>query len=53
MPIHPRGLDPETLYAIVGFDQPRSGKAWMETGLKVDIKNMQSKVLHIRKVTHV
>jgi len=49
-PIYPRGLDPEALYVIEGFDRPRSGKAWMETGVDVNLKNMQSKMLRIRKV---
>jgi alpha-galactosidase len=47
-PIHLRGLKPEALYSIEGYEQPRSGKAWMEAGLTVELKNMQSKVLRIR-----
>jgi alpha-galactosidase len=49
-PIYLRGLDPDSSYSIEGFDTPRSGKAWMEAGLKVELKNMQSKVLRINKV---
>jgi alpha-galactosidase len=48
--IYLRGLQPETLYAIEGFEQPRSGLAWMQAGLKVDLKNLQSKVLRIKRV---
>jgi len=48
--IHLRGLDPEALYSVEGMDDPRSGLAWMEAGLKVDLKNMQSKVLRINRI---
>ena len=44
-----RGLDPDALYVVEGFDQPRSGKAWMEAGLKVELNNFQSKVLKISR----
>ena len=37
------------LYVVEGFDQPRSGKAWMEAGLKVELNNFQSKVLKISR----
>ncbi len=49
-PVYLSGLESDALYSITGFDQPRSGKAWMEAGLKVELKNMQSKVLRINKV---
>jgi alpha-galactosidase len=49
--IYLRGLEPSSLYTVEGFDEPRSGKAWVESGLKVDLKNMQSKILRIRKTS--
>ncbi|MFN8414484.1 MAG: GH36 C-terminal domain-containing protein [Anaerolineales bacterium] len=48
--IYLQGLDPETLYSIEGFDQPRSGFAWMNSGLKIELKNLQSKVLKIKRI---
>ena len=47
--IYLRGLAPDMLYTVEGFDQPRSGKAWMEAGLSVELKNLQSKVLKISR----
>lgn len=47
--IYLRGLEPDAHYTVEGFDQSRSGKAWMEAGLKVDLKNLQSKVLKIQR----
>lgn len=47
--IYLRGLEPEVLYSVEGFDQPRSGSAWMEAGLNVKLKNLQSKILRIRR----
>lgn len=49
-PVYPRGLDPEALYTIEGFDDIRSGLAWMRTGVEVYLTNYQSTVLRIRKV---
>ncbi|MBI5294618.1 MAG: alpha-galactosidase [Chloroflexi bacterium] len=49
--LHLRGLEPGTLYTVEGFEQPRSGAAWMEAGLKVELKNLQSKVLRIKQVS--
>ncbi len=46
-----RGLEPGAMYTIEGFEQPRSGKAWMEAGLKVELKNLQSRVLRIKQVS--
>ena len=48
--IHLRGLDPEALYSIEGFEQTFSGLAWMEAGLKVVLKNLQSKILRIKRI---
>jgi alpha-galactosidase len=47
--IYLHGLEPDVLYAVEGFDQPRSGKAWMEAGLTVELKNLHSKVLRISR----
>ncbi|HNF94394.1 MAG TPA: GH36 C-terminal domain-containing protein, partial [Anaerolineales bacterium] len=49
--IHLRGLDPEALYSIEGFEQPRSGLAWMEAGVRVELKNLQSKVIKISRLS--
>jgi alpha-galactosidase len=49
--IHLRGLDPEAMYSIEGFEQPRSGLTWMEYGVRVDLKNLQSKVMKITRLT--
>ena len=48
--IHLRGLDPDGLYTVESFDEARSGLAWMETGLNVPLKNLQSKVLRIVRI---
>ncbi len=45
-----RGLDPEALYSVEGFEEPRSGLAWMEAGLRVELKNLQSKILKITRI---
>lgn len=45
--IYLRGLKPNALYTVEGYDPPRSGKAWMETGISVELKNLQSKALRI------
>jgi alpha-galactosidase len=45
-----RGLDPQALYQVEGFEEPRSGLAWMEAGLRVELKNLQSKILKITRV---
>ena len=46
-----RGLDPEALYTIEGFEEPRSGLAWMEAGIRVELKNLQSKVMKISRLS--
>lgn len=45
-----RGLDPEALYSVEGFEGPRSGLAWMEAGMRVELKNLQSKILKITRI---
>ena len=47
--IYPRGLEPEAMYSVEGFDGARSGQAWMQTGLKVELHNLQSRVLKIQR----
>ena len=47
--IYQRGLEPDALYSVEGFEQPRSGQAWMESGLRVELKNLQSKALRIQR----
>lgn len=37
-----RGFDPVLFYKMDNDPQPRSGLAWMERGLKFDLKNFQS-----------
>jgi len=49
--IYLRGLHPTHLYQVDGFHEPRSGASWMEAGLQVELRNLQSKVLRIRRVT--
>ncbi len=44
-----RGLDTEAIYEVEGYGE-RSGAAWMAAGLKVELKNLQSKLLRIRRV---
>ncbi len=45
-----RGLDLEALYSVEGFEGPRSGLAWMEAGMRVELKNLQSKILKITRI---
>ncbi len=46
-----RGLDPQALYSVEECGEPRSGASWMEAGLKVPLKNLQSKVLRIKRLS--
>lgn len=48
--IYLNGLEPESLYTVENFEQPRTGLAWMQTGIKVDLKNLQSKILKITRL---
>ncbi|MFN8377572.1 MAG: alpha-galactosidase [Anaerolineae bacterium] len=50
-PIRLRGLEPEALYQIDGFEEIRSGAAWMHDGLRLELQNFQSTVRRIRRVT--
>jgi alpha-galactosidase len=49
--INLRGLDPQALYIVDGIEQPRSGLAWIEAGLTVELKNMQTKIIKITRIT--
>ena len=48
--IYLRGLEAEARYTVEGMEGARSGKAWMEVGLKVPLLNLHSKVLRIQRV---
>ena len=49
-PVYPRGLDPDALYSIEGFDDIRSGRAWMQLGVEVYLTNYQSAMMRILQV---
>jgi alpha-galactosidase len=49
-PIYLQGLDPQATYAIDGFDEARSGRAWMNLGIALQINNFESSVRRIRRV---
>jgi alpha-galactosidase len=46
-PVYLRGLDPAALYSVEGFEEVRSGAAWMHAGLRVELQDMESKVLRV------
>jgi alpha-galactosidase len=48
--IYLRGLDPEALYAVEGFPEPRSGQAWMRAGLYLHLEDFQSTVRRVRRI---
>ncbi len=50
-PIYLRGLDPDARYAIEGFDEVRSGQAWMNLGLRIDLQNGESTVRRITRMS--
>jgi alpha-galactosidase len=50
LPLRLRGLDPEALYMIGDTGQTRSGSAWMHSGLLLELKNFESKVIRISRV---
>ena len=52
-PLHLRGLEPAALYEIEGEPQIRSGLAWMQAGLRVELDNLQSVVKRIRRVSSI
>ncbi len=49
-PLTLRGLDPQALYTVEGFETPRSGLAWMKAGLQVALQDFQSTVRRIRRI---
>ena len=48
-PLYLRGLDPQALYVVEGFEGTRSGAGWMAAGLTVPLKDFQSAVLKIQR----
>ncbi|GHO46126.1 alpha-galactosidase [Ktedonospora formicarum] len=46
-----RGLDPEARYRVEGFEEIRSGQAWMNVGLQLTLDNFESTILRISKVS--
>ncbi len=49
-PLYLRGLAPEALYQVDGVAQPRSGAAWMQAGLHIELGNLDSTLRRIRRV---
>jgi alpha-galactosidase len=49
-PIKLRGLEPNGLYEIEGVKGAKSGAAWMEIGLDLQLQDFRSAMLKIRRV---
>ena len=49
-PLYLRGLDPQAFYRVEGCNGTRSGRAWMNHGLKLDLKDFQSALRQIERV---
>jgi alpha-galactosidase len=47
--VRPAGLDPEALYTVESDPRVLTGKAWAEVGLRVEIGDLQSKILRIKR----
>ncbi len=45
-----RGLEPSAPYAVEGIEGARSGAAWMQAGVMLELTNFQSTVRHIKRV---
>jgi alpha-galactosidase len=45
-----QGLAPEALYTVEGFAGPRSGRAWMEAGLHIELQDFHSAMRRIQRV---
>jgi alpha-galactosidase len=45
-----RGLDPLAIYEIEGFDERRSGAAWMQIGVEFKLYNFESTMRRIQRV---
>ena len=43
------GLDLEATYTVDGDDRRLTGKAWAEVGFRVEIGDLQSKILRIKR----
>lgn len=46
--IYLQGLDADSRYLIEGFDEPRSGAAWMNAGLRLELGDFESTIRAIR-----
>ncbi len=49
-PLRLRGLDPAAQYTVDGCGPARSGQAWMQAGLQIDLGDFESTVRRIRRV---
>jgi len=49
-PVYLRGLIPTAAYKVDGFDEIRSGLAWMQIGIEIHLSDYQSTILRIRQV---
>lgn len=49
-PLYLRGLDPDALYTVEGFDGARSGASWMHAGLGVYLHDFGSTVRRITRI---
>ena len=47
------GTEPQSLYEIEGVTGARSGAAWMQVGLDLQLQNFRSAVLKIRRVQNI
>ncbi|HEX7974963.1 MAG TPA: alpha-galactosidase [Anaerolineales bacterium] len=45
-----RGLDPQAVYRVESFSPPRSGLAWMQSGLHLELSDFQSAMRRIYRV---
>lgn len=45
-----RGLDPEARYQVEGFGAARSGRAWMQLGIELQLEDFQSAVVRVWRV---
>jgi alpha-galactosidase len=52
-PVYLQGLDPAARYTVEGFSGTRSGQAWMNTGLRFELQDLQSTIRRIYRVKEV
>jgi alpha-galactosidase len=45
-----QGLEPQAQYELEGVAGARSGLAWMQAGVTLELKDFQSTVRHIRRI---